>query len=215
MRRSSKRFRPLKNMMIATWIISLLSFIAFSISDENVAWAAIGVFFGFVATVFTIAYLPLWLLTRDVGVGDESRPSRARSQVGEDFSTGGEPNETYIGRHGGGAAHIIRAARYYVVAFSNDAVFISEKLGDRVHAKHWARDFAQSPESTPVAHVIALDSIEKVILGPLVEIVTGDRRFMLDGWFNRRDDSHQRQLLDVVRQPVSYTHLTLPTNREV
>ena len=197
MRRTPRRFQPLRNVMVASWFISFVSFIAFAISNENIAWSVSGVIFGFVATILTIIYVPLALLTRGVGRRENSSSDEKR-RLDREQSQSFTSQDVEIGRHGGGSAHIIRAARHYAIVFGNDSVAISEKFGDRRDAKDWIRDFFQTPESRSAAHLIPMDSIGKVILGPLVEIVTSDRRFFLDGWFNRRDDSHHRQLLAMV-----------------
>lgn len=203
MRRTSRPFRPLRNVMIATWLLSFLSFIVFLISGDmssESGWSLASGFIGFIATVLTIIYLPLGSLAREIARSKETRPGREPNQLPGSPTANFELNDAEIGRHGGGSVHIVRAARYYAISFGSEAIAISEMFADRRGAKLWAQNFSQSPGSTPIAHEIAIDSIEKVILGPLTEIVTRDCRFLLDSWSNRRDDSHNRQLLDIVEQ---------------
>ena len=78
MRRTPRRFQPLRNVMVASWFISFVSFIAFAISNENIAWSVSGVIFGFVATILTIIYVPLALLTRGVGRRENSSSDEKR-----------------------------------------------------------------------------------------------------------------------------------------
>ena len=97
--------------------------------------------------------------------------------------------------------HFIKAARYYVVAFSNEAVSISPAIPEKRNAKRWALAH-EAGEDVEVAHQIAFSAIREVEVasGLSVTLITSDRSFILDGWFNRFEGSHHEALRNMVDQ---------------
>ena len=192
-----ERALPMRNIMFAMWGAALFFGTAYALSDENMGWSVgTAIFAFFMGPLSTALYgaVRFVLVVRDAaGKADEPEAHPGLNAPVADLP---HVDPAHIRRHGGGSMHIIRAARHYVVVLGEEAIGISERFDARRDAKKWAENYGRSPQTTPVKYVVPLEAVEKVVLASdWVEVVTDERRVVLDGWFNRRDDSHHKQLV--------------------
>jgi len=149
------------------------------------------------------AFLALWFLIMVAGTVIGLRrfkamddPDQKRPRVGSMWECWPPVDAPTITER---RAYLIKAGRFYAVAFGHGEIIVSPKIDSKRAAVRWVHAYENGAE-VEIAHRLGFDEIEEVVVrvGSAVEVEAKDTTYLFDGWFNRFDGEHHQQVQTVV-----------------